>query len=92
MTTDPQIRAIATDSATVAQFAAAMCSHDSWEWQSILSEVQDLDECKRLLSAMSGLFISLTTAMCERTGEDPAAWLHKVALEQIAVAESLQDE
>jgi hypothetical protein len=89
---DPLIAAIATDSADAAMFAAALAAGDSWEWQAVLDGITDIERGKRLLSAMGGLYVRHVTAVCQRTGEDPAGWLHDCAVRQAEVAAQMQAE
>ena len=90
MDTDPIIARVADCSATAAQLAAAVCSGDSWEWESILDEATDINHCKRLLVAMAGLYVRHVLAVCARIGEDASEWLHECAMEQLAVAKQMQ--
>lgn len=92
MAVDPEFAQIVADSADAALFAAAMAADDTWEWQRILDEVTDVTHAKRLLAALSGLFINYVTAACQRVDEDPAAWLHGLALAQLAEAKAMRDE
>jgi hypothetical protein len=89
MNTDPITAQIADYSATAAQLAAAVCSGDSWEWESILDEATDINHCKRLLVAMARLYVRHVLADCARTGADPSEWLHECAMEQLAVAKQM---
>jgi hypothetical protein len=88
--TDPLIARMATDSADAAQFVAAMAAGDTWEWQTILDDITDVERAKRMLAAMAGLYVGRATAVCARTGQDPVDWLHRCALEQIEIARSMQ--
>ena len=92
MNVDPTIAALATDSADAAQLAAAVAGGDSWEWQSILDGIDDVEHCKRLLAAMAGLYVSYATSVSAYFGTDPVEFLHQAALEQMQVAQRMSGE
>jgi hypothetical protein len=74
--TDPLILRMATDSADAAQFVAAMAAGDSWEWQTILDGIADVEHAKRVLAAMSGLYLGHVHSSAEnnKSGHRATWW------------------
>jgi hypothetical protein len=90
MTTDPIIVDIARDAATAAQLVAAMSAGDQWEIEHVLDGVVDLTQAKKLLAATAAHYVNFATEVCAHNGIDHVDFLHRVAVEQMTVADQMQ--